>query len=149
MSQLRGHIANQEKRNNDLFSSNATLRKLNSELATQLEELTTGHSTLVEKNTELINQIYGVRDELESEKAVSAGLRTKLETTAEKIQTIAVDDVLSARAELMGEYKRGEHSSWDPDEEIQTWDKRAPCWLVVKTHPMRRMRTGWLRLWGA
>ena len=75
----------------------------------------TGHSTLVEKNTELINQIDGVRDELASEKAVSVGLRTELETAAEKIQTIVVDDVLSARAELMGEYKRGEHSSWDPD----------------------------------
>ena len=139
-----------------MFSSNATLRKLNFELATQLEELeskneelTTGHSTLIEKNAELINQIDGVRDELASEKAVSAGLRTELEKAAEKMQTIVVDAVLSARAELMGEYKRGEHSSWDPDEEIQTWDKRAPCWLVVKTHPMRRMRTGWLRLWGA
>ena len=25
----------------------------------------------------------------------------------------------------MGEFNRGEHSSWDPDEEIRTWDKRA------------------------
>ena len=24
----------------------------------------------------------------------------------------------------MAEFKRGEHSSWDPDEEIQTWEKR-------------------------
>ena len=66
-----------------------------------------------------------MRDELRSEKAVSAGLRTELETATEKIQTMAVDVVLSARAELMGEYRRGEHSSSDPDEEIQTWDKRA------------------------
>ena len=33
--------------------------------------------------------------------------------------------MLNARAELMSEFKRGEHSSWDPDEEIRTWDKRA------------------------
>ena len=33
--------------------------------------------------------------------------------------------MLRARAELTGEFKRGEHSSWDPDEEIWTWDKRA------------------------
>ena len=39
LSQLRGQIAHQEKRNNDLFSFSATLRKLNSELTTQLEEL--------------------------------------------------------------------------------------------------------------
>ena len=25
----------------------------------------------------------------------------------------------------MGEFKRGEHSNWDPDEEIRTWEKRA------------------------
>ena len=66
----------------------------------------------------------GVQDELNGEKAVSAGLRAELEEAAEKVQTIAVDAVLSARAELMGEFKRGEHSSWDPDEEIETWRKR-------------------------
>ena len=50
-----------------MFASNATLRKLNSELTTQLEELKSkneelmiGHSTLIEKNAELINQIDGV-----------------------------------------------------------------------------------------
>ena len=94
------------------------------ELKSKNEELTTGHSTLVEKNVELTNQIDSVRDELSSKKVVSAGLKAELETAAEKIQTIAVDVVLSARAELMGEYKRGEHSSWDPDEEIETWKKR-------------------------
>ena len=118
LSQLRGQIAHQEKRNNDLFSFNTTLRKLNSELTAQLEklkskneELTTSQATLVEKNAELISQIDGVRDELVSEKAVSAGLKTELETAALKVQTIAVDSVLSVRAELMGEYKRGEHST--------------------------------------
>ena len=60
-----------------------------------------------------------------SEKAVSAGLKTELETAALKVQTIAVDVVLSVRAELMGEFKRGEHSNWDLDEEIRMWDKRA------------------------
>ena len=131
LSQLRGQIVHQEKRNNDLFASNASLRKLNADLTAQLEELkskneelTTGHSILVERNAELTNQIDSVRDELSGEKAVSAGLKAGLETAAEKIQTIAVDVVLSARAELMGEYKRGEHSSWDLDEEIETWKKR-------------------------
>ena len=115
-----------------MFASNASLRKLNAELTAQLEELklkneelTTGHSTLIEKNAELINQIHGVRDELVGEKAVSAGLKAELETAVEKIQTITVDVVLSARAELMGKFKRDEHSSWDLDEEIRTWDKRA------------------------
>ena len=32
--------------------------------------------------------------------------------------------MLSTRAELMEEYKRGEHASWDPDQEIETWNKR-------------------------
>ena len=35
-----------------------------------------------------------------------------------------VNVILSARAELMAKFKRGEHSSWDPDEEIRTWEKR-------------------------
>ena len=69
-------------------------------------------------------KVDGMRDELGGVKAVSAGLRAELETAAEKIQTIAVDAVLSARAELMGEFKRGEHSSWDLDEKIETWRKR-------------------------
>ena len=125
LSHLRGQITHQEKRNNDLFSSNATLRKLNSELTTQLEELTTNQAALIEKNAELISQMDGMRDELASEKAVSAGLKTELETVALKVQTIVVDAVLSERVELMGEFKRGKHSSWDPDEEIRTWDKRA------------------------
>ena len=69
-------------------------------------------------------KVDGMRGELDGEKAVSAGPRAELEMAAEKVQTIAVDAVLSARAELMGEFKRGEHSSWDPDEEIETWRKR-------------------------
>ena len=110
-----------------MFASNATLRKLNSELTAQLEELkskneelTTNQAALVEKNAKLISQMDCVRDELASKKAMSAGLKTELETAALKVQTIAVDAMLSARAELMGEFKRGKHSSWDLDEEIRT-----------------------------
>ena len=103
------------------------MRKINTELTVQLEELkskneelATGHSIIVERNTELTKQVDSLRDELSSEKAVSVGLKAELETAAKKIQTIVVDAVLSARAELMGEFKIGEHSSWDPDEEIET-----------------------------
>ena len=85
----------------------------------------TNQAALVKKNVELISQIDGVRDELVSKKAVSAGLKSELETATLKVQTIAVDVVLSTRAELMGEFKRGEHSNWDPNEEIWMWDKRA------------------------
>ena len=41
------------------------------------------------------------------------------------MQFIAVDAILHVRAKLMGEFKRGEHASWDPDQEIQTWEKRV------------------------
>ena len=30
----------------------------------------------------------------------------------------------SSDLELMEEFKRGEHASWDPDQEIETWKKR-------------------------
>ena len=61
-----------------------------------------------------------MKEELEKEKVVSTGLKSELEMVALKVKIIVVDAVLSAKAELMGEYKRGEHSSWDPDEEIWT-----------------------------
>ena len=91
------------------------------------------NTALVEKNAELVNKMDGVRDELAGEKAASAGLKVELETAAEKIQTIAVDAVLSARAELMGKFKRGEHSSWDPDEEIEIWRKREAVLAGVES----------------
>ena len=75
----------------------------------------------MEKNAELISQMDGMKDEL-----VSAGLKSELEMAALKVQTIAVDVVLSARAELMGEFKRGEHSNWDPD--VGQEGSRASWW---------------------
>ena len=63
-----------------MFVSNATLRKLNSKLIAQLEEvkskneeLTTNQAALIKKNAELISQMDAVRDELVSKKDVSAG----------------------------------------------------------------------------
>ena len=42
---------------------------------------------------------------------MSASLKSELETAALKVQTIAVDVVLSARVELIEEFKKGEHTS--------------------------------------
>jgi len=64
------------------------------------------------------------KEELQVEKATSASLRSEVESITAEAQAVAVNAVLSARAELMAEFKRGEHSSWDPDEEIWTWEKR-------------------------
>ena len=65
-----------------------------------------------------------MKEELHVEKATSATLRSEVESITAEAQAIAVNAVLSARAELMAEFKKGEHSSWDPDEEIRTWEKR-------------------------
>ena len=35
-----------------------------------------------------------------------------------------MDAVLSSQVELMEEYKKGEHTSWDPNQEFQTWKRR-------------------------
>ena len=64
-------------------------------------------------------------DELAKEKVENATLNADLESTLKRMQIIAVDAILHTRAELMGEFKRGEHASWDPNQEIQTWEKRA------------------------
>ena len=65
-----------------------------------------------------------MKEELHVEKATSATLRSEVESITAEAQAIAVNAVLSARAELMVEFKKGEHSSWDPDEEIRTWERR-------------------------
>ena len=52
-----------------------------------------------------------MKEELAKEKVVSASLKSELETATLKVQTIFVDAMLSAKAKLMGEFKRGEHSS--------------------------------------
>ena len=132
LTHMRSQITAQEKLNVDLMASNVSLRKSNTELACQLvdlksrnEELSSNHAGLIEENAKIISQLDAMTEELEKEKAVSTGLKSELETATLKMQNILMDFVLSARAELMGEYKRGEHSSWDPDEETRTWYKRA------------------------
>ena len=129
---LRSQITAQDKRNVNLNASNASLRKSNAELASQLEELrsrneelSSNHVSLVEENAKMISQLDDLKEELVKEKTMSADLKSELEMAALKVQTIAVDAMLSARAELMTEFKMGKHSSWNPDEEIQTWEKRA------------------------
>ncbi|KAL5552582.1 hypothetical protein UlMin_039983 [Ulmus minor] len=128
---LRSQITAQEKRNVDLTASNATLRKSNEKLAAQLEELRTrnkelssNNTGLVERNAKILGQLDKVKEELHGEKASSASLRSELESIIAEAQAIAVNAILSACAELMAEFKRGEHSSWDPDKEIRTWEKR-------------------------
>ena len=72
----------------------------------------------------MIGELDAAKEDLAKERADSSGLREDLETMTLKVQSIAVDAVLSAQAELMEEYKKGEHISWDPDQEIETWKKR-------------------------
>ena len=124
---LRSQIIAQEKRNVDLTASNASLQKSNKKLASQLEELRTrnkefssNNASLFEENAKILGKLDGVKDELEVEKAVSVSLKSESESITSEAQVIAVNAVLSARAELMGKFKRGEHSSWDPNEEILT-----------------------------
>ena len=59
-----------------------------------------------------------VKEELHGEKASSASHRFELESITVEVQAITVNAILSARAELMVEFKKGEHSFWDSDEEI-------------------------------
>ena len=115
---LRSQITAQEKWNVDLIASNASLRKSNveliaslEELKSRIEELTTNHASLVKENAKIISQMDGVKDELEMEKAMSASLKSELETATLKVQTISMDALLCAKVNLMGEFKKGEHTS--------------------------------------
>ena len=135
---LRGQIAAQERRNVDLATSNTSLRKANAdltaeregfsskitELKSRNEELGDNYAELVRVNEKLTGELDAAKEGLVKEKAENSSLREELEAAMLKVQSIAVDAVLSARAELMEEFRRGEHASWDPDQEIETWRKR-------------------------
>ena len=54
--------------------------------------------------------------ELAKEKVENATLKAEIESTLKKMQFIAVDAILHARAKLMGEFQRCEHVSWDLDQ---------------------------------
>ena len=61
------------------------LKTKNAELKSRNKELVADNSALVEANAELTSKMDGVRDELSSEKAVSAGLKTELEAAVLKV----------------------------------------------------------------
>ena len=119
----------QEKMNVDLAASNTSLRKANAELSiermefysklTELksknEELEENYAELVQANAKLIGEMDAVKDEMAKERVENCSLKEDLETVRLKVHSIAVDAVLSARAKLMEEYKKGEHASWDPN----------------------------------
>ena len=96
------------KRKKDFSSKLAKLKSKN-------EELEENYAELVGSNAKLIGEMDAAKDELAKEKAENSSLKEELEIVRLKAQSIAVDAVLSARAKLMEEYKKGEHSSWDPD----------------------------------
>ena len=73
------------------------------------------YAELVKSNAKLIGEMDAARDELAKEKVENSSLKEELEKVRLKVQSIAVDAVLNARAELMEEYKKGEHVSWDSD----------------------------------
>ena len=78
---------------------------------TRNEELSSNNTGLIEQNAKILGQLDEVKEELHGEKASSVNLRSELESITAEAQAIAVNAVLSARAELMAEFKRGEHSS--------------------------------------
>ena len=141
---LRGQIAAQERRNVDLAASNTSLRKANAELSAEREgfsskitelrskneELEDNYAELVRANEKLTGELDAAKEDLAKERADNSGLREELETATLKVKSIAVDAMLSARAELMEEFKRGEHASWDLDQEIKTWKKREAVLAV-------------------
>ena len=116
----------------DLAASNTSLRKANvklsaekkdfssklTELKSNNEELEENYVELIKGNAKLIGEMDAAKDELAKEKAENSNLKVELDMAMCKVQSIVVDAVLSSRTELMEEYKKGEHASWDPDQAI-------------------------------
>ena len=78
------------------------------------------------------SQVDSLKKDLANEKAENAAIKAKLESTLNKMNFIVVDAILHAQAKLIEEFKKGEHVSWDPDQEIQTWKDREVVLVRVK-----------------
>jgi len=85
------------------------------ELKSRNEELDDNHTKLIEENAKLVGQVDAMKEELTVEKAENATLKDKLESTLKKMQFIVINTILHAKAKLIGEFKRSEHSNWDLD----------------------------------
>ena len=96
----------------------------------------------------MTGELDAAKEDLAKERADNSGLREELETATLKVQSIAVAAVLSAHAELMEEFKRGEHACWDPDQEIETWKKREAVLAAGEDELMRKKRRKRLLLRG-
>ena len=80
------------------------------ELKSRNEELNDNYAELVKENAKVVGRANAVIEELAKEKAENATLKAELESTLKKMQFIAVDAILHGMAELMGKFKRGEHT---------------------------------------
>ena len=103
------------KTNAELVKENKGLSTKVVELKSKIKELNDNHAELMKQIAKLIGKVDAGKDELAKEMAENATLKTELESTLKKMQFIAVNVILHAMAELMGEFKRGEHDNWDPD----------------------------------
>ena len=121
----------QERRNIDLATSNTSLSKTTTKLGESKKELSAKarNEEVEDKNTKLVkesamqsSQVDSLKKELANEKAQNAAVKVELESTLNKMKFIVVDAILHAWDELMEEFKKGEHVSWDPYQEIQTWN---------------------------
>ena len=99
------------KANVELIAEKKNFSSKLAELKSKNKELEENYAKLVKGNAKLIGEKDVVKDELAKEKSKNASLKVELETAVHKVQTIAVDAVLSIRVELMREFNKGEHAN--------------------------------------
>ena len=105
---LRNQVAVQERRTTDLMASNAQLRKALAEARAH--------------ETELGAVVATLRADLSTAQIREATLQTSLDEARKvgeerlaQLETMAGDAILSARAELMQEFRDGRSGEWDPN----------------------------------
>ena len=103
-----GDYSGEEERRVHL--SNTTLRK-------QVVEY--GRTDVEQKD-----KIDSLEKELTASFAVQKVAQTKLENTLRQMKSVAVDDTLHERVELMEDFKARKHIEWDLDYEIDFWKER-------------------------
>lgn len=98
---LRKQVSSEEQRNNELVTSNTTIRK-------QVAKLQAQEVKLKKRNAIL-------EGELAVTKVSCAATEAKVESIMKQMKTLAMDVTLHDRYELMEEYKVGKLAKWDPD----------------------------------
>ena len=73
------------------------------------------------RNATLEAKFASLEDELAALKVACTATEAEVKATLTQMKSVTMDATLHARAELMEEFKAGQHIDWNPNLEIEVW----------------------------